>query len=180
MPEEASRGLGGRLSAGLCGPTPAPSRPRGMNQRDTEPRVIRLPRRKHQVMDLAALGCLNSIIFRISIWTRALYGPPGPVGGAVKRHLIALKCVVFTTTIKPAEELGLKMNRGCQSSGVDPSGDQWGCRTAWNSAPVLGRWSGQDGRLRCDLGRRFGRRGGAALSHQQADNRAPPDTSLRA
>lgn len=54
-----------------------------MNQTDTEPRVIRLPRRKHQVMDLAALGCLNSIIFRISIWTRALYGPPGPVRGAV-------------------------------------------------------------------------------------------------
>lgn len=56
-------------------------RPRGMNQRDAAPRVTRLPRRKHQVMDLAALGCLNSIIFRISIWTRTLYGPPGPVGG---------------------------------------------------------------------------------------------------
>lgn len=95
MPEEAWRGFGG-LNA--VAPLQRRPRPSGMNQTDTKPRVIRLPPRKRQVMDLVALGCLNSIFFRISIWTRALYSPPpGPVGGR-KRHLIALKCVVFTAS----------------------------------------------------------------------------------
>lgn len=71
----------GGLMLDFVAPLQRRPRPRGMNQTDRKPRVSRLPRRRHQVMDLAALGCLNSIIFRISIWTWALYGPPGPVGG---------------------------------------------------------------------------------------------------
>lgn len=45
-------------------------------------------------MDLTALGRLNGIVFRISIWTQTLYELPG----GRKRHLVALKRVVFTAS----------------------------------------------------------------------------------